>query len=122
MLGVMIVDDDELSAEFLAEHLDMLGYRTHRAASGENALALLGAGDRPHAIVISLNHDAQKGFDTARLVRERYRYDPAIIGLAAQEADLDIAAGVNAGIDAWLSRPINTTQLASTLERWLNEH
>ncbi|MFY0664296.1 MAG: response regulator [Natronospirillum sp.] len=122
MLGIMIVDDDDLSADFLSEHLEMLGYRTHRAASGENALALLGAGDRPDAIFISLSTNALSGFETARLVRERYRYDPTIVGLSAQEDDVDIATGIAAGIDAWLSRPINTTQLASTLERWLNEH
>lgn len=120
MATVLIVDDHALTVEFIAEQLHMMSHRSHSVATGEAALALLGAGDRPDAIILSQNVPAQGGLKTAQQLRERYHYEHAIIALATQADDIDIAAGIAAGIDAWITHPIDITQFVSTLQRWLS--
>ncbi|MFC3851866.1 response regulator [Salinispirillum marinum] len=120
MATVLIVDDHALTVEFIAEQLHMMGHRSHSVATGEAALALLGAGDQPDAILLSQNIPAQGGIVTAQRMRERHQYEHAIIALAAHADDIDIPAGIAAGIDAWITHPIDITQFVSTLQRWLS--
>jgi signal transduction histidine kinase len=67
---VMVVDDDDLVRESVAEQLEAEGFAALAAASGVEALALLASGEVVDALVSDLSMPGMNGLVTIEKVRE----------------------------------------------------
>jgi CheY-like chemotaxis protein len=112
--SVLVVDDDEDVREFLAETLESLGHGVFRAASGEEALALL-AETRPDLALIDYAMPGMHGADVARLARELFADLPIVFVTGYAETEqLEAALGPGAPV---LRKPFAIDDLAEAVER-----
>jgi len=113
---ILIADDDAVCRTALERRLVSWGHRVAAVADGETALQLL-QGDHPPPIAIldwvMPRHD---GLDVCRRLRlgqaDRYTY---VILLSGRGEKADYAAGLQAGVDDYLAKPCDWTQLEARL-------
>jgi CheY-like chemotaxis protein len=119
---ILVVDDEALVREVVAEGLAELGFSTLRAADGATALAMLDAGA---ALDLLLTDHAMPGMDGVTLVREarRRRPDlPAILltGNADSQVETKLTLeGLVSGAFSLLRKPVSAEQLAERIEALL---
>jgi len=104
---ILIVDDNETNRDILATRLDGHGYELLQAADGEEALASARA-NLPDLILLDVMMPKIDGFEVCR----RLKSDPALpfmpIILVTAKADTkDVVAGLDAGADEYLTKPID---------------
>ena len=114
-LRVLVVDDDSVFADFLAELL-----RQHGA---EVAIALDGfaAGRaverwQPSVVLLDLKMPGLDGFDVCRALKASPNTrDIRVLALTGYPSPENVAAIVAAGAEACLAKPVDTLRLLSTL-------
>lgn len=103
---VLIVDDDRAIRVLCRRLLEKSGYAVAEAVDGLDALAKV-AEDRPDVIVLDGMMPNMNGADCAR----RLKSDPAtreipIVMASAAGEEQDIVAGLEAGVDEYITKPI----------------
>jgi PAS domain S-box-containing protein len=112
-LGVLLVDDEPLVRELLAEGLRGAGYRVTGVPSGPAALALLEAGEAVDVIVTDLSMPGMDGLDLVAEVHRRLPRLPAILltGFATDAAELAVGRTLS-GTFSLLRKPVTADELA----------
>ncbi|AGL19421.1 response regulator [Actinoplanes sp. N902-109] len=118
---VMIVDDDEDIAGFVAFNLQVHGFEVLRARNGQEALELMET-RRPDLAVVDWMMPVMDGVElTRRLRAEPLTSALPVIMLTAKGMTVDKVVGLTAGVDDYLVKPFDTAELiarvASTLRR-----
>jgi PAS domain S-box-containing protein len=114
---VMLVDDDDLVRETLAEQLEDLGFETIMASSGWEAVALIESGAALDALVSDLSMPGMSGMATIQRVRALRRDLPCFLltGYVGEQAAL--AAGTTFTL---VHKPISGRKLAARIEASLD--
>jgi class 3 adenylate cyclase len=104
---ILIVDDNETNRDILATRLNGHGYELLQAADGEEALASARA-TLPDLILLDVMMPKIDGFEVCR----RLKADPAlpfmpIILVTAKADPKDVVAGLDAGADEYLTKPVD---------------
>lgn len=113
MVAVVVVEDEVPFRETLCDFLSMRGYQSIGVGS-ERALqaALEGLGEV--IVLLDVNLGRESGFAIARRLRGR---DPdiGIIMLTARDATEDQVAGLGAGADIYLAKPVDLRTLEANI-------
>jgi two-component system, cell cycle response regulator len=123
----ILIADDELATQRVVETLlAKHGYEVVLAKNGEETLELLQREDAPNLVILDWLMPDIDGIEICRRVREwskgRYIY---IIMLTAKTAKEDFVAGLDAGMDDYLSKPFHPDELRARVragERMLALH
>lgn len=121
-MRVLIADDTAANRNMMQVFLRKLGMESVCAVDGNDALERY-QHDRPDIILMDLMMPEMDGFEATRRIRaaERGEWTPIII-MSALNADADIVAGLDAGADDYLVKPISFTVFAAkmrTMQRLL---
>jgi DNA-binding NtrC family response regulator len=129
---ILVVDDDPIAAEALAEFLQREGYDAASALGGEEALAALGAaeaaaaGDGPASgkpFNLVLSDVSMPGMDGLELLREISRRFPTVVVvmLSGYGTIERAVTAVRGGAADFLAKPVVDKELKLTLERALRQ-
>ena len=110
---ILVVDDHEANVDILRTRLEALGYAVVTARDGEDALAKTRA-ELPDLILLDIMMPKLDGLEVTR----RLKADPSLpfipIILVTAKADIrDVVAGLDAGGDEYLTKPIDHAALAA---------
>jgi len=113
-LRVLLVDDNEMGSELLAEFLALSGLETRCAVNGEDALAQVAAFD-PQAVLVDILLPDMDGYELATRLRARARDTRiyALSGLARQERRDDTEGMFN----GWIEKPADPDALLAILRQ-----
>ena len=116
---ILVVDDDPINLQVLSNHLASEGYEVALAASGPEALAL--AAERPFDLVIlDVMMPRMSGHEVCRALRQRYSLeDLPVIFLTARSQLSDLVAGMAAGGNDYLAKPIGKEELLARVRTHL---
>ena len=103
MTKVLLVEDDPGARQGLELALHRLGYRVQPAETGEAALDVIGQ-DAVDVVVLDVMLPGLDGFEVCR--RLRRGSDAPVIMLTARGDDFDIVAGLEAGADDYVVKPV----------------
>jgi DNA-binding NtrC family response regulator len=117
MATILIVDDDKVLRESLAETVTGLGHRPLNAASGQEALAKLERG-AVDAILLDLHMPEMDGIEVLRRLRENPKRPPVVILTAFASAENTIEA-MRLGAFDHITKPIGRGDLDALLQRML---
>jgi two-component system response regulator FixJ len=114
---VYIIDDQDSVRHALAEMLSVFGFTVEAHESADSFLAALDP-VRPGCVVADVR---MPGMDGIELVRELHRRKLALpVILISGHADVPMAvAGIKAGADDFIEKPIDDTQLIAAINRAL---
>jgi len=118
---ILVVDDDEDIASFVAFNLKVHGFEVMRARDGLQALDIMET-RRPDLAVVDWMMPHMNGVElTRRLRAEPLTSALPVIMLTAKGMSVDKVVGLTAGVDDYLVKPFDTAELiarvSSTLRR-----
>jgi DNA-binding response OmpR family regulator len=117
---VLVVDDESLILEFLAENLREDDFTVLTASSGAEAMDTL-AVSRPDVILLDVVLPDMSGYDVCRRVRQADAvndpWDPdlPIIMLSAKAEHTDRVRGLNRGADDYVTKPFHYPELLARI-------
>ena len=117
---ILVVEDNAINQQVACAWLCKLGYDPHVASNGSEALNAL---ERvPYAAVLmDCQMPGMDGFQATAIIRQRQegtRHTP-IIAMTANAMRDDRARCLEAGMDDYLSKPVDLRDLQIVLSRWL---
>jgi len=116
---VLIVDDNEESAELLSAFLTASGYQCFVAGDGRRALALSQEA-RPDVAIVDIGLPDIDGHQLARELRALpLRPAPKLIALTGYAQDRDRVLAAEAGFSDHLAKPVEMSTLTTRLEALL---
>jgi DNA-binding response OmpR family regulator len=117
---VLVVDDEPLILEFLAENLRADDFTVITAGSGGEAIDVLAA-SRPDVVLLDVVLPDMSGYDVCRRVRhgdavnDRWDPDLPIIMLSAKAEHTDRVRGLNRGADDYVTKPFHYPELLARI-------
>ena len=116
MKKILIVDDEKDILEFLGYNLRKEGYDVSEAKTGDEALQLV-KNNTPDLIILDVMMPGIDGIETCQRMREMPKLkDTLIIFLTARNEDFSQIAGLDAGADDYVSKPIKPKVFLSRIK------
>jgi DNA-binding response OmpR family regulator len=116
---LLIVEDDEGIRVPLARALEREGYAVDGVSTGEEALQLAcGDGDEPDLVIVDVGLPGIDGLEVCRRIRAQRPAVP-IVFLTAQDGELDIVDGLDAGADDYITKPFRVSELLARVRAHL---
>ena len=119
---ILLAEDNDLNAEISIELLKMQGAEVRRAADGGEAVTLF-AESRPgefQVILMDIQMPVMDGLTACRTIRSMERADAAVIPIIAMTANSfkeDEDAALAAGMNDFLTKPVDVSQLYKVLKK-----
>lgn len=110
---ILVVDDNETNRDILVTRLEAHGYQTLQAADGEEALRGV-AQHRPDVVLLDVMMPNLDGLEACRRLKSdrTVAFTPVIL-VTAKAATQDIVAGLDAGADEYLTKPVDQAALVA---------
>ncbi|MGY4643466.1 response regulator transcription factor [Cellulomonas sp. URHB0016] len=109
MTHILIAEDEERIAAFVAKGLRSAGYEATAVTSGAETIARVEAGG-VHLLVLDLGLVDMDGFEVLRRLRETGRTIPVIV-LTARSSVTDTVTGLESGADDYMAKPFRFEEL-----------
>ncbi len=116
---VLVVDDDELELELIADRLERAGLDVTRANDGTQALEILKSQDFP-VMVFDWQMKVMDGIALTEKLRASGKLDAYIIMLTAKGSQSDYDRGYLAGVDDYLTKKLPDTELMARVHTGFN--
>ncbi len=113
---ILLVDDEEDILELLAYNLEKENFKVLTAGNGETALEVY-TKEKPDVILLDIMMPKMDGVETCRRLREMPGGDyPFIIFLTARSEEYSEIAGLEAGADDYITKPIKPRLLLTRIQ------
>ncbi len=119
---ILLVDDEKDILEFLSYNLKKEGYRVFTAKNGAKAIELAKA-EIPHLIILDMMMPGMDGIETCSELKKNPDLESSIIVfLTARGEDYSQIAGLDAGADDYITKPVKPRVLVSRLKALLRRY
>jgi adenylate cyclase len=113
---ILIVDDNEANRDILEARLKAHGYELLKAADGEEALAAVRQ-DHPDLILLDVMMPKLDGIEVCRRIKGDATLPFTPIILVTSKSDTrDVIAGLDAGADEYLTKPVDQAALVARVK------
>ncbi len=118
-VDVVAVDDEPTTRAIIAGLLKHQGIAVATCADGEELRALL-RHVRPRVLILDVEMPGDDGFVLAEEMRQRFGLDLGIVMLTSHGLGADMAVGMAAGVDEYLTKPCDRHKLVAAVRRHLH--
>jgi len=117
---ILIVDDEISILVPLKFLLEKNNFNVALAQSGKDAFDAI-AQKKPDLILLDIMLPDLDGYEIFQIIRQNPEWDDIkIICLTAKNRDVDIAKGLNLGVDAYITKPFSNAELLAEIRRLLD--
>ncbi len=109
-LRILIVEDQAANQIVLTRMLERLGYEADLAENGYEAIEQLSR-DRYDLVLMDLQMPQMDGFEATRRIRAQHADTVRIVGVSAHASEESRGAAIEAGMDAYITKPYTVEQL-----------
>ncbi|MFO7817022.1 MAG: PAS domain S-box protein, partial [Desulfovibrionales bacterium] len=119
--NILVVDDDKVTRMYMQRLLEKLGFGADVAEDGDQALSKLADGEYD-CLLMDVQMPVMDGVEATRRIRtgETGPADIPIIALTAYAMSGDREKFMDAGMDDYLSKPVDKNELLQMLNRFLD--
>lgn len=115
--NVLIVDDEAVNLQVLENILSSYHCEIKRAASGQEALTIIGGGFKPDVILLDVMMPRMTGYEVCQKIRETYpAIELPVIILTAKNQTSDLVEGFESGANDYLTKPVSKNELISRMK------
>ena len=119
---ILIVDDEAAQLRLLEGVVARQGYRTRTAATGEEALAAIEAGDPAiDVVLLDLSMPVMNGIDVLKALRPK-RPDLPVVVLTAHSGVRNVVDAMRAGASDFLVKPASAERIRSAIDNALESN
>ncbi len=124
MPRILLVEDNDDNWDMLSRRLERRGFSVERAADGQAAVDMA-AGEAFDLILMDVNLPVMDGLEATRRIRARENEAPdrpatPIVALSAHALASDQEKALEAGADAYHTKPVELPLLLEQMEALLN--
>lgn len=121
---VLVVEDNELSCEIAVEVLGLAGIEAEHVGNGQQAVLRMTEVPEGYfdMILMDIQMPVMDGYIATRMIRNLKRDDVKrlpIVAMTALSHDEDAAAATVAGMDDYITKPLELKRLQEVLMKWL---
>ena len=117
---ILLIDDEPDILDFLSYSLKKEGFKVLIANNGEEGIRIAKV-QNPSLIILDVMMPVMDGIEACQLLRKELDYRPIITFLTSRSEDYSQIAGLDAGADDYISKPIRprllVTKVNSLLKR-----
>lgn len=114
-MKILLVDDTKTECLIMTAYLEKLGHQVVLGNNGKQAVDLYQT-EQPDLVIMDVIMPEMDGFQAARAMRAENTDWVPIIFLSGRVSPADIAAGINAGADDYLTKPVDPTVLEAKMK------
>jgi CheY-like chemotaxis protein len=114
---ILVAEDDLINQHLAVKMLNKLGYKPDIVSNGKEALEIVSEKQYDVILMDGLMPEMD-GFEATKMIRLCLETQPVIIALTASTMYGDKEKCIQAGMDDYLSKPIDLNLLAAMIERW----
>lgn len=119
---VLVAEDNSVNQLLVLTHLKRLGYTAQAVSNGKEALSALELSPWD-LVLMDCQMPEMDGYEAALAIRERETQEHIpIVALTANAMREDRERCLQAGMDDYITKPVNREQLQHALERWLGKN
>ena len=119
-VSVLVAEDDPVNQMVVEEMLKLLGCDVDVVSDGAAAWRAVAEG-RYDLVFMDCHMPVMDGYEAARRIRgdeQRRGGHTTIVALTADSLDSDRERCIAAGMDGFMTKPMSSSQLSATIERW----
>lgn len=116
-LRILVAEDNTINQKIAVKILGRLGYNPALAINGKEVMEMAGI-DHYDIILMDVQMPEMDGLEATRMIRTCLELQPVIIALTANAMQGDRDECMQAGMDDYMSKPIQMEELLSQLEKW----
>ena len=117
---ILVAEDNPPSAELLHDHLESLGYGVELATDGKLAIEMALTG-RFQLLILDVNMPGSDGVQVLQRLRHEMAQPPRVIVVTADRLATRRDELTQAGIDGYMTKPVDLQRLTDEVERVLAE-
>ena len=117
-MKILVVDDERAVRESLRRALELEGYEIELAADGSEALYRLEGSEEPDAMILDVLMPGVDGLEVCRRLRGSGSKLPVLMLTARTEVE-DRVAGLDAGADDYVTKPVALEELLARVRALL---
>lgn len=116
-MQVLIAEDNALYRTMISQQIAGWGYIVKEAEDGSQAWEILQLEDAPRLVILDWQMPGMDGIDVCRRIKQNSDFPfTYIMMLSGRDSDEDMVAGLEAGADEYLTKPIEPAVLKSRLK------
>ena len=114
---IVVADDSMTILAMTSSRLERAGYDIVTATRGDDALRLVQE-HRPRLVLLDVEMPGLSGVEVTRRIRaDETLAGTSIVLLTSLSEETDIATGIEAGADAYLTKPFSPQELQTQVEK-----
>jgi signal transduction histidine kinase/CheY-like chemotaxis protein len=117
---ILLVDDNQVNLMLLAALLKKVGVNVTKASSGKLALEKL-AEHEFDLVVMDVQMPDMDGLQATKLIRKELQLNVPVVAFTANAMEADKRACYDAGMNDFLTKPVEYNMLIAVLSRWLKK-
>jgi two-component system sensor histidine kinase/response regulator len=119
---ILIIEDEQLILESIAEYLQQEGYECMQASNGEDGIQIANH-ETPDLVVCDINMDGINGYEVLRNLRTNPQTSTIpFIFLSALTDKSDLRKGMILGADDYITKPFQPEDLLKSVKTRLEKH
>jgi signal transduction histidine kinase/CheY-like chemotaxis protein len=116
-LRILVAEDNPVNQKIAGKILSKLGYQSVLAGNGKEVMEMVGQ-ESFDIILMDVQMPEMDGLEATRMIRTCLDTQPVIIALTANAMQGDRDECMQAGMDDYMSKPIQLPELLQQLEKW----
>ncbi|HEY5564109.1 MAG TPA: response regulator, partial [Rhodothermia bacterium] len=119
--NVLVVDDEPVNLQVLANHLSFANYKVAQAMNGKEALDLIDSGEKFDIVLLDIMMPRMSGYEVCERIRQKYLpSELPVIMVTAKNQVSDLVQGLDSGANDYLAKPFSKDELLARLKTHLN--
>jgi len=119
---VLVIDDDARNVFAITSTLELHGLRITQAGDGRRGIEALRAAPEIDLILMDVMMPGMDGYATMAAIRQMPRFERLpIIAVTARAMPGDREKSLAAGANDYVTKPVDTDELLTCMERWLSK-
>jgi CheY-like chemotaxis protein len=116
-LRILVAEDNPVNQKWATKILGKLGYQPDIADNGHIVLDMVGKAAYD-LILMDVQMPEMDGLEATKMIRVCLSKQPSIIAMTANVMHGDRMACMQAGMDDYISKPVQLNELVNMLEKW----
>lgn len=120
-LTILVVDDEPINLQVVANHLSLQNYAIVQATNGMEALEKIKNGFRPDLILLDMMMPKMSGYQVCQKIREQFpANEMPVVMLTAKNQVSDLVEGLDAGANDYIAKPVLKNELLARIKTHIN--
>lgn len=118
-IKILVAEDEEVNFYYISEVLEGAGYQVFHAWDGSKAVELFKE-EQPDLILMDIKMPVMDGYEALNQIKAIDKSVP-IVALTAHALFGDKEKALNAGFDAYLSKPVMENTILEILNKFIHQ-